>query len=153
MALKYTEAKNAEIKEKNYKLTDANGLYLLIHKNGSKYWRFKYYFAGKEKLLALGVFPSVSISQARLARDEAKLQLSRQIDPSQLKQSKKAALFAAHNNSFKSIADDWYERKKSELAASTLKKRKWLLEDKLYPAIGTLPISEISPPQILRALR
>jgi len=121
MALKHTEAKNAKSEDKNYKLSDENGLFLLVHKNGSKYWRMKYRFAGKEKLLALGVYPEVSISQARLDRDEARLQLSRKIDPSQLRQSKKAELYDSHTNSFKAVGNDWYDRMKTGLAESTLK--------------------------------
>tara|TARA_R110001599_G_scaffold256820_1_gene457125 strand:- start:11025 stop:12215 length:1191 start_codon:yes stop_codon:yes gene_type:complete len=153
MALKHAQAKNAKREDRNYKLTDEKGLYLLVHKNGSKYWRMKFRFAGKEKLLALGVFPEVSISQARLERDEARLQISRSIDPSQLRQTKKAELYDSHINSFKAVGNDWFGRMKAGLAESTLKKRKWLLEDKLYPSIGTLPVKEITPPQILRVLR
>ncbi|CAA0093256.1 Prophage integrase IntS [Halioglobus japonicus] len=153
MPLTNPGVKNAPIKEKNYKLSDEKGLYLLVHKNGSKYWRMKYRFAGKEKVLALGVYPDVTLKHARIDRDEARLQLSRTIDPSQLKQTLKVERNEAHGNSFKAVALDWFDRNKSTLAAETLKKRKWILEDKLFPTIGTLPLKEITPPQILRTLR
>ena len=82
MALSDIAIKNYKPKEKQYKVSDRNGMYLLIHPNGSKYWRFKYKILGKEKLLSLGKYPILSLKEARQKRDEAKKQLSQDIDPS-----------------------------------------------------------------------
>ena len=82
MPLTATAVKQAKAREKPYKLSDEKGMFLLINPNGSKYWRFKYRFGGKEKLLALGVFPDLSLADARAKRDEARSQLAKDIDPS-----------------------------------------------------------------------
>jgi hypothetical protein len=80
---------NAAIREKPYKLTDGRGLFVLIHPNGSKYWRYRYRFAGKQKLLALGVYPQTSLSDARKALKRARAQLQDGIDPSAERQARK----------------------------------------------------------------
>jgi hypothetical protein len=76
-----TAAKQAKTKEKPYKLSDEKGIFLLVNPNGSKYWRLKYRFGGKEKLLALGVYPDLSLADARDMRDEARTQLAKEVDP------------------------------------------------------------------------
>ncbi len=81
MALKELEARYATKRGKDYKLTDGEGLYLLVRPNGSKLWRFKYRFAGKEKLLAFGQYPGVGLADARLRRAEAKVALGQGLDP------------------------------------------------------------------------
>ena len=84
MALTATAVKQAKSKEKQYKLSDGRGLYLLVHPNGSKYWRFKYRYAGKEKRLALGVYPDVTLANAREAAPEARETLAKGIDPGEV---------------------------------------------------------------------
>ena len=153
MALTDTKAKNAQPKNRDYKLSDEKGLYLLVKKSGAKYWRVKYRFAGKEKTLALGVYPEVSLKKARLGRDEARLQLVKNIDPTQLKQSTKAQQIEAHTHSFQSVALEWYTASKSRWAKTTADKQLWMLDKTLFPWLGSLPISQIKPPQILKALR
>ncbi|MDX9689630.1 MAG: Arm DNA-binding domain-containing protein [Alphaproteobacteria bacterium] len=89
MRLTNTACKNAQPKERAYKLADGGGLYLEVMPNGSRYWRLKYRFVGKEKRLALGVYPEVTLAEAREKRDAARKLLSQDIDPGQAKQERK----------------------------------------------------------------
>ena len=153
MALTIPEVKNAAYGKDKNKLFDGKGLHLLLHKNGAKYWRLKFRFAGKEKSLALGVYPEISLSEARDLCDEARAELRKGIDPCQLKQATKAERKDAFGNTFEAVGLDWFDRQAPSLAAETLKKRKWILETKLFPAIGSSPIKDITPPQVLRVIR
>lgn len=89
MSLSDIAIKNAKIKDKPYKLADSGGLFLLVHSNGSKYWRFKYRFEGKEKLISLGKYPKVKLKEAREAHSKARELLEEGIDPSANHQQKK----------------------------------------------------------------
>ena len=108
MALNIPQIKNAKVFDKQYKLPDAGGLYLLVHPNGSKYWRLKYRYLGREKVMAFGVYPIVSLKDARLKRDEAKKILSDSGDPIQIKKSNQCAKMLNSENSFNSIALEWW---------------------------------------------
>ena len=103
MALTNTKVKQLKSKEKTYKIADEKGLYLEIHINGSKYWRHKYRFAGKEKRLAHGVYPKTTFKEARNKRDTSRKFLEQGIDPSAVKKARKDALIESDNNSFKAI--------------------------------------------------
>ena len=152
MALTDIQARQAKAKTKDYKLSDKEGLYLFITTSGSKYWRAKYRYAGKEKTLSLGVYPKVTLTQARSDLAKAKLKLKENTDPNKLKKNARDKLKAAHQNTFKAISLEWHH-KQNDLAPTTLKKRLWILENKLFPLIGHEPIAQITPPQMLRALR
>jgi integrase len=147
------QTKQAQKKDKDYKLSDEKGLYLLIKTNGAKYWRYKYRFAGKEKVLALGVYPEITLKQARLDRDKARFDLAKQIDPGQIKQAHKAQLKESHANSFQAVALEWYTRTKPRWTDKTAGKQLWILEKNLFPWIGSLPISDIKPKQMLQTLK
>ena len=110
MALTHNEIKNAKPREKAYKLSDGDGLFLLISPNGSNYWRFKYYFNGKEKLLALGVYDQITLAEARLKRNKARSLLNNEIDPGHSKQENKRLNKIAAENSFESIAREWHTK-------------------------------------------
>lgn len=101
--------KNAKPKEKPYRLADEKGLYLEVMPNGSKYFRMKYRFGGKEKRLALGVYPETGLKLARDKRDEARKQLAQNIDPSQNRKAMKAAL-AADADTFEVVAREWFAK-------------------------------------------
>lgn len=152
MTLTANEAKSALPRERDYKLYDEKGLFMLVKKNGAKYWRLKYRTAGKEKLLALGVFPEITLTIARKKRDEARLELQNGIDPNHQRKAVKAAGKEASSNSFKTIALEWLEKrgKKSDSGDKRLKRT---LEKDLFPSLGHHPVSEITPPQLLAALR
>lgn len=137
------------------KLSDGAGLFLWVMPNGSKYWRFKYYnLLGKERSLSIGVYPTVTLKAARNAAKEARQALLNGIDPSQQKQDEKRKRKQAADNSFQSIALEWLEKRKRDgLASVTREKNKWLLEKKLFPFIGGLPVSEVTAADLLKALR
>ena len=107
MALNDLMIRNTKPLNKAYKLSDEKGLFLLINPNGAKYWRLKYYFAGKEKLLALGVYPEIKLTDARAKRDQARKLLADNVDPSFVKKIAKQNLLLASENSFESIAYEW----------------------------------------------
>ncbi|PLY01763.1 MAG: integrase [Desulfuromonas sp.] len=146
-----TEVKNAKPAAKQYKLFDGKGLYLLIKPSGSKGWRLKYRFGSKEKLLSLGPYPTVSLSDARDKRETALKQLDKGIDPSLAKKTEKQALIAQQANTFKKLAEEWFSQQDS-LADST----KYLLWRRLkldvFPVIGNFPISELTPKIILEGV-
>ncbi len=103
-----TECQKAKPQAKRYKLYDSNGLYLEVKPNGSKLWRFKYLFLKKEKLLALGAYPIVTLAEAREARDNAKKLLSKGIDPSQAKKETKRQAIINSENTFEIVAREWH---------------------------------------------
>lgn len=104
--------RNAKSKDKQYKLSDADGMFLLVLPNGGKYWRLKFRFAGKEKVLALGVYPEVSLKEARDKRDKARKLLRDGVDPSQAKKEQKREQFLQTENSFETVAHEWHENQK-----------------------------------------
>lgn len=153
MALTDPKIKQAKPTEKDYKLSDAKGLFLLVTKKGAKYWRLKYRFAGKEKLLSIGVYPSISLKQARKATDLAKDQLEQGIDPSQAKKAKKATQTEAQLNNFENIALEWHKQQSANWSTSYTDKVLRAMQRDLLPYLGTLPLDDITPPQLLAVLR
>lgn len=146
------------IKSANYekfgkatKLTDGAGMYLFVHQSG-KYWRMKYRFHGKEKTLALGVYPDVPLKLARQRRAEAREMIANGIDPNEVKKQEKASQREL-TDTFKVAAEDWLKLKKGELADSTLEVARRRLETWAYPKLGHLPIAEIKPAKVLETLR
>ena len=107
MKLNARQVETAKPKEKPYKMADGGGLYLLVKTNGSRYWRLKYRIDGKEKLLALGVYPDVSLADARAKRDEARKGIAGGIDPLEVKKEQKVEREAQVKNSFQEIALEW----------------------------------------------
>ncbi|MEE8056340.1 MAG: Arm DNA-binding domain-containing protein [Pseudomonadales bacterium] len=118
MALTDTKAKQAKPKDKTYRLSDERGMYLEITKAGGKYWRLKYRYGGKEKRLAIGVYPEVSLKQARDLRDAARIQLKDGIDPSAHKRAMKHTQGDQVANSFKAVAKEWYKQEKAHWSES-----------------------------------
>lgn len=148
-----TAARNAKPKDKPYKLPDANGLYLQVTPSGSKLWRMKYRFLGKEKLLAFGQYPAVSLVDARKRRDEAKKALSEGIDPSELKKEVKRRYDLENRHTFENVAREWFEKKEGSVV-STYSARIWTrVEADLLPHLGKLPIESIEPPEVLSTIR
>ena len=134
------------------KHTDGLGLYLHV-KEAGKYWRMPYRFVGKQKTLAMGVYPDVSLLKARQRRDKARELLAEGIDPGAAKQEAKKAQAVAIANTFETVARDWLEKTAADRIASTTKKiENWFTHD-VYPYIGTMPISTIGARDVLGALR
>lgn len=117
MPLTDRQCQTAKPEKKARKLFDGKGLYLEVTTSGAKYWRLKYRFAGKEKRLALGVYPEVSLKQARIATDKARELIADNIDPSKEKQSQKELIKLKAENSFQAIALEWFENKKDTWSA------------------------------------
>jgi len=147
------DCKNAKPKDKPYKLSDDKGLFLLIHPNGSKYWRLKYRVAGKEKLLALGIYPEVSLAEARGKRDEARKLHNNGVDPGILKQVEKRARQIATANSFEALAKEWLGNVEHKWSADHYTYTLRRFEAYVFPEIGCTPISEISTPMLLAMAR
>lgn len=134
------------------KHSDAYGLYLHVTKAG-KYWRMAYRFAGKQKTLALGVYPDVTLAQARKRRDDAKAQIADGIDPSTSKRAEKLAQKSAAGNTFQKVADEWLKATAADRKAITQQKvSNWLQKD-IYPSLGKLPITSIGPREVLAMAR
>jgi integrase len=153
MALTDTEVRNAKPTDKAYKLTDAQGMFLLVATTGNKLWRMDYRFAEKRKTLALGIYPAVSLLKARQRRDKARELLADGIDPGAAKQAAKEAQAAIHANTFEKVALDWLGKTKADRGAGTQAKTTTWLQKDMFPYIGKMPMSSIGPRDVLGALR
>lgn len=150
MALTDIKVRTAKPTDKQYKLTDGNGMHLLVHPNGSKYWRLQYRFSGKQKMLALGVYPDVSLADARARRDEARKLLANSIDPGDKKKNDKVEQEEART--FEQLAIEWHATNKKwseEHSRRVLKS----LEDNLFPAIGKRNIVELKTRDLLAPIK
>ena len=150
MALVNTQVKQAKPRSADYKMSDGEGMYLLVKKNGSKYWRLDYRFRDRRKTLSLGVYPTVTLKDARERRRLAKIQLSNDQDPGEVKKEEKRA---SELNHFEEIARKWWEHSKEswtpDHAARVLKR----LEDNAFKDLGNIPIGEITPMQVIATIR
>jgi len=153
MALTVVQVKNAKPKEKAYKLADERGLYLLVNPNGSKLWKLKYRFAGIEKKLSLGSFPDVTLADVRNKREDARKQLTNNIDPGVLKNSIKRSKKLAAENSFEAIAREWHAKFTPKWTKEHCERMLIRLEQNIFPWIGRRPIVEVTTPELLSTLR
>lgn len=150
MALSDLKCRNARPESKLRKLSDGGGLQLWVQPSGARLWRLAYRFNGKQKVLALGGYPVISLSEARLARDEAKRLLGSGVDPAQERKLNKAD---AARDGFRAIGEEYVDKLKKEgRADATIIKINWLL-DFAYPTIGHRCIREIDAVEILSVLR
>ncbi|MGH8434536.1 MAG: tyrosine-type recombinase/integrase [Pseudomonas sp.] len=152
MPLTDSAIKTAKPKEKPYKLSDAHGLYLMVTPTGSRLWRLKYRFGGKEKGLAFGAYPIVTLAQARDRRDEARKLLVDGIDPGAERQAAKQAQ-KVDGVTFETLAREWYTYNAPRWAESTAYKAKLYLENDLIPGIGARPIAAITRPELVELVR
>jgi integrase len=153
MPLSDTAVRNAKPKHAPYKLADGEGMYLLVQPSGAKYWRLKYRYAGKEKVLALGVYPDVTLRAARDKRADARRKLLNDADPSEARKADKRAARLRTENTFEAIAREWWELKKSSWSEAHAGAVKTRLEKLLFPTLGSRPIAEIDAPELLDTLR
>lgn len=151
MALSDVKVRTAKPEVKAYKLTDGDGMVLLVHPNGSKYWRLRYRFGGKEKMLALGIYPEISLADARARRDEARKQLANGVDPSE---SKKAVKVEQEQEAitFEVVAREWHasNRQWSEAHSARVLKS---LEDNLFQSIGKRNITDLGTRDLLPPIK
>lgn len=149
MALTDAAVKAAKPKETPYKLFDERGLYLIVDPRGGKWWRLKYRFHGREKLLSLGTYPDVLLRRARDKRDEARRQIDEGKDPSAVRQAQRAALA----DTFEGISREHLEQQRKKLDPKTFEKKVAWFEQHVFPYIGKHPIRAISAPELLSVLR
>lgn len=153
MALSARQIQTAKPKDKDYKLSDERGLYLLIKPNGSRYWRMKYRFAGKEKKLSIGVYPDISLADARAKRDDARKLLAEGNDPAEQKKLEKLTKQLTVENTFKAIAVEWHAHKSSEWSENYAESVLDALDKDIFPYLAKRPIAEILPLEMLEILR
>jgi integrase len=145
--------KNAKPKEKPYKPSDRDGLYLLVKPTGVRYWRMNYRFDGQQRTLSFGRWPEILLGEAREMRLEARRKLAKGIDPAEQSKLDKIAKSLAAANTFEMIAEEWLDKiEKEGTAPLTIKRARWL-PGKTYAAIGRRPISEISAHELLWVLK
>lgn len=153
MVLTDTAIRNAKPADKPYKVTDSQGLYLLVNPRGSKLWRIKYRIDGVERKLSLGAYPEITLAEARAARDATRRQLAHAIDPNVAKRQARIEASIRASNSFASVAEELIEKKAREgLAEPTLEKMRWFV--KLMGAdFGKRPVTDITPQELLHELQ
>jgi hypothetical protein len=153
MSLTDAKARNAKPSLKPRKLADGGGMYLHVDPNGGKYWRLKYRVDGREKKLALGVYPEVTLAEAREKRDQARKRFANGIDPGAVKKTLKVAQVAETENGFEVVALEWYANRASAWSASHTETVIGRLRLDVFPRIEARPIGEITAPELLKMLR
>ncbi|BEV01302.1 tyrosine-type recombinase/integrase [Novosphingobium olei] len=149
MPLTETQAKNAKPRERAYKLADSEGLFLLVQPNGTRLWRMKYRFAGKEKLLSFGAYPALGIAAARDKRKAAKALLAEGKDPMKAK----GEVISENGDTFYMVAKRWHENRQSALNPAHAERVWSRMERDVFPAIGQKLIHEITAPDVLEMIR
>ncbi len=152
MALTDLAIRNAKPTGKLYRLFDERGMYLEVSAAGGKWWRFKYRFEGKEKRLSLGVYPDISLKDARERRDEARKLVAKGIDPGERKRAAKSAAFERASNSFEVVAREWFAGQQPTWAESHAEKIIQRLEKDIFPWLGKRPVGEIAAPEVLTVI-
>jgi integrase len=153
MRLSTAKIQNSPPQKKTVRLFDGRGLYLEIAPTGSRWWRFKYRFAGKEKRISLGVYPDVGLKKARDRRDEMRRLVADGIDPSAARKQEKLMALDAALNTFEAVAREWFEKHSPNWEASYSKKLLARLEANIFPWLGHRPIRDIKAPELLSVLR
>ena len=153
MALTDKMIKNAQPSDKTRKLFDGGGMYLEVAPSGGKWWRLKYRFGGKEKRLSLGIYPDISLKDARERRDAARKLLANDVDPSEHRKAAKSAKAKLTGDSFEVIAREWYAKFSPGWADSHSTRIIRRLERDVFPWLGDKAIASISPPELLNIIR
>jgi integrase len=144
--------KQAKPRDKAFSLVDGGGLYLLV-KLAGKYWRYNYRYCGKQKTLSLGVYPDISLAEARKRHQTAREELTNGIDPSEIRKVQKITKSLANKDDFESVAREWFNQKLLDKSDSYKVRTTRILEKDLFPSIGGRPISRITAPELLAVLR
>lgn len=153
MALTARQVETARPKEKDYKLSDERGLYLLVKTTGARYWRLKYRIAGKEKKLALGVYPDVSLAEARIKRDDARKIISEGGEPGEKKRKEKLTQKISATNTFHALATEWHQHKSLSWSESYARSVLEALDKDIFPYLGKRSVTDILPLEMLEILR
>ena len=153
MPLNDTQVRKLAAKPDDYKKFDGGGLFLLVTSAGGKLWRLKFRVGGKEKLLALGRYPDITLKAAREKRDEARKQLADGIDPTEARKADKAAQAAKALSTFESVTLAWLEHRASAWVPGTQKRIRESLANNVFPTLGGRPIADITPADIRGAVQ
>ena len=153
MPLTDTALRNAKPKAKPYKLFDGGGLFLIVTPTGGRWWRLKFRYGGKEKLISLGTYPHIGLKEARAKREEAKTMLAQGIDPSAQRQAVKEAVRAGSEHAYEVIAREWFARHAPGWSESNRVRVLARQENDIFPLLGARPIGQITAPELLAALR
>jgi integrase len=153
MSLSDAKVRNAKPRIKPYKIADGDGLFLLITPAGGKYWRLKYFFGGKEKLLALGIYPDVTLGEARDRRAQARKVLTAGNDPREAKKEAKRLAVSKSANAFEVVAGEWLEMRKHEWTPGHFRAKRCQVETHVLPKLGKKAIAEITAPEVLAVAR
>ena len=151
--LNNTQIRNAKTLKTPYKLTDGEGLYLLVTLQGTKHWRLRYRLAGKENVFAIGTYPVIGLSEAREKKIAAKKLIAKGIHPAHERKLEKIRKTHEHANSFEAVAEEWLSNQADSWTPRTLLQRKSILERDVYPEIGTSPIKQVTPAHVLAILK
>lgn len=153
MPLTDTAIKNAKPSEKTTRMYDGGGLYLEVAPSGGKWWRLKYRYGGKEKRISLGIYPDISLKDARQRRDDARKLLANEVDPGENRKAVKAAKSELSANSFEIVAREWFAKFKPNWAKTHSDKIIKRFENDVFPWLGSRPVAEITSQELLKCLR
>lgn len=147
------QIRRAKPEAKAYTLGDGQGLSLLIEPNGSKSWRFRYRFAGKPKMISLGVYPTITLADARSRRDDARKLVAEGKNPSEVRKEQKIALQTESESAFEKIATEWHQMKSAKWSVGYASDIMEAFQNDIFPYVGTRPVGEIKPLELLNVLR
>lgn len=147
------QIRRAKPEAKAYTFGDGLGLSLLIEPNGSKSWRFRYRYAGKPKMISLGVYPTITLADARSRRDEARKLVAEGKNPSEVRKEQKLAMQTESENAFEKIAREWHQLKSAKWSAGYASDIMEAFKNDIFPYVGTRPVGEIKPLELLNVLR
>ncbi|AIP95796.1 DUF4102 domain-containing protein [Salmonella enterica subsp. arizonae str. CFSAN000560] len=153
MPLNDMQIRRAKPETKAYTLGDGQGLSLLIEPNGSKSWRFRYRFAGKPKMISLGVYPTITLADARSRRDDARKLVAEGKNPSEVRKEQKIALQTESESAFEKIATEWHQMKSAKWSEGYASDIMEAFQNDIFPYVGTRPVGEIKPLELLNVLR
>lgn len=153
MPLNDMQIRRAKPEAKAYTLGDGQGLSLLVEPNGSKSWRFRYRYAGKPKMISLGVYPTITLAEARSRRDEARKIVAEGKNPSEVRKEQKLALRIQSENAFEKIAREWHQMKSAKWSAGYASDIIEAFQNDIFPYVGARPAGEIKPLELLNVLR
>ena len=153
MPLNDMQIRRAKPEAKAYTLGDGQGLSLLIEPNGSKSWRFRYRFAGKPKMISLGVYPTITLADARSRRDDARKLVAEGKNPSEVRKEQKIALQTESESAFEKIATEWHQMKSTKWSEGYASDIMEAFQNDIFPYVGTRPVGEIKPLELLNVLR
>lgn len=153
MPLNDMQIRRAKPEAKVYTLGDGQGLSLLIEPNGSKSWRFRYRYAGKPKMISLGVYPTINLADARSRRDDARKLVAEGKNPSEVRKEQKIALQTESESAFEKIATEWHQMKSAKWSAGYASDIMEAFQNDIFPYVGARPIGEIKPLELLNVLR